>query len=208
MFNDQYQLTQLVLEGYKTMTRRSESGVRIHEATNEAVQFALELHKQCRAGKTIIKADDVSRIEICTRYLIGEEVAIAQSYNTILEKEHLSPEREKQIRELVENRHPGATNKMYVSPELMPHRIKITDFKVERQRDITDEDCMAEGIRLVLDDHFYYFEGYEKEIEECPCGNYFDTPKEAFEALVQKVMGKAILENNPWVVAYKFELLT
>ena len=62
MFNDQYQLTQLVLEGYKTMTRRAESGVRIHEATNEAVQLALELHKSCRAGKSII-TDDVSRIE-------------------------------------------------------------------------------------------------------------------------------------------------
>lgn len=207
MFNDQYQLTQLVLEGYKTMTRRAESGVRIHEATNEAVQLALELHKSCRAGKTIIKADDVSRIEICTRYLIGEEVAIAQSYNTILEKEYLSPEREKQIRELVENRHPGATNKMYVSPELMPHSIRITDIRIERQQDISDEDCMAEGIRLVLDDKFYYFEGFEEDIKECPCGNYFNTPKEAFAGLVEKAMGKGIWEKNPWVVVYEFELI-
>ena len=95
---------------------------------------------------------------------------------------------------------------MYVLPELMPHRIRITDFKVERQQEISDEDCMKEGIRKVLD-KFFYFEGYENGIKECPCGNYLDTPQEAFAQLVNKAMGKNTWERNAWVVAYEFELV-
>lgn len=206
MFNDKYQLTQLVLEGHKTMTRRVENGIIISpKATPELVKFVVEMHKATRAGKTSVKLDDEIAVSIQTRFQIGEEVAIAQSYKALAEKEFMPHYMDDKVCRIIKEGHPGVMNKMYVNPELMPHRIKITDFKVERQRDITDEDCMAEGIRLVLDDRFYYFEEYD---EECPCGHYFDTPKEAFEALVQKVMGKAILENNPWVVAYKFELLT
>lgn len=210
MFNDSYLLTSLVLSGCKTMTRRSESGIKINpKASSEAVKYAVDMHKAVRAGKSCIKLDDEIAISIQTRYQIGEELAIAESYKSLLEKSlplDLPLDLERKLQKLVEQGHPGSSNKMYVSPELMPHRIRITDFKVERQKDISDEDCMKEGIRKVLD-KFFYFEGYEAGIKECPCGNYLDTPQEAFAQLVNKAMGKNTWERNAWVVAYEFELV-
>ena len=206
MFNDSYLLTSLVLSGCKTMTRRSESGIKINpKASSEAVKYAVDMHKAVRAGKSCIKLDDEIAISIQTRYQIGEELAIAESYKSLLEKS-LPLDLERKLQKLVEDGHPGSSNKMYVAPELMPHRIRITDFKVERQQDISDEDCMKEGIRKVLD-KFFYFEGYEDGIKECPCGNYLDTPQEAFAQLVNKAMGKNTWERNAWVVAYEFELV-
>lgn len=35
----------------------------------------------------------------------------------------------------------------------------------------------------------------------------FPTPREAFAALIDKISGKGTWENNPWVVAYSFELV-
>lgn len=37
--------------------------------------------------------------------------------------------------------------------------------------------------------------------------NGFDTPREAFAALIDKVSGKGTWESNPYVWAYEFELM-
>ena len=42
--------------------------------------------------------------------------------------------------------HKGWNNKMFVISGLMPHQIRITDIKVERLQDITNVDCMREGV--------------------------------------------------------------
>ena len=46
---------------------------------------------------------------------------------------------------------------------------------------------------------FYEFEGNKD--------NGFDTPREAFAALIDKVSGKGTWESNPYVWAYEFELM-
>lgn len=92
----------------------------------------------------------------------------------------------------------------------MPHAIRITDIKVERLQDISDEDCMKEGI-------FQW-----RDMEDCPnnssevmksrYGFYgvwdsYGTPREAFAALIDKVSGRGTWDLNPWVLAYRFELV-
>lgn len=39
----------------------------------------------------------------------------------------------------------GWDNKMFVRAEHMPHRIRITDIRVERLQDISDEDCLRKA---------------------------------------------------------------
>ena len=98
---------------------------------------------------------------------------------------------------------PSFSNKMFVKAELMLHQIRITNIRFQRLQDISDEDCLKEGI-----------------IEDCPgvqysfptevgyCGQYpFDTPRSAYAALIDKVSGKETWEKNPFVIVYDFELV-
>ena len=84
---------------------------------------------------------------------------------------------------------------MYVAADLMPHRIRMNSWRVERLQDITDEDCIREGIEK--DGDVYSFNDYEG----------YKTPQLAFKALINRLSGKGTWELNPWVFVYEFELV-
>ena len=91
---------------------------------------------------------------------------------------------------------------MLTKAELMPHQIRITGIKCERLQDISEEDCMKEGILGDVEYDKYevyglFFFSYDG----------FDTPREAFASLIDKVSGRGTWKRNPWVVAYEFELV-
>lgn len=96
---------------------------------------------------------------------------------------------------------------MYVRADLMPHHIKITGVKLERLQDISDEDCLKEGIfKTPLDRDL---PGYGKDAYEFvqPIGKrtiYFG-PKEAFASLIGMMCGSDVWVRNPYVMAYTFE---
>ena len=194
MFNDQYGLTQAVLEGRKTQTRRIlrcpryfggkyVSGFRL--CTNrEGIQFAYLVDEDEREIE--------GSVNTISAYQIGEEVAIAQRYSECFRAVCLENSK-------------GWNNKMFVMAELMPHRIKITNIRVERLQDISEEDCLKEGIgHHVMPGYEYYmtliFNGK-------PFNYYYPTPKEAFAALIDKVSGKGTWDSNPYVFIYDFELI-
>ena len=96
---------------------------------------------------------------------------------------------------------------MFVKADLMPHHIEITDIKVERLQDISDEDCMKEGIYRLDSANgnggiAYSFVGAsdKKHI------GLYNTPRDAFSALIDKVSGKGTWESNPYVWVYEFKL--
>lgn len=105
----------------------------------------------------------------------------------------------------------GWNNKQGVKACYMPHRIRITDIKVERLQYISEEGCMKEGI-IRRDD---CINSRMEDIVVYTFKNSFvnhvyktyPTPREAFAALIDKVSGKGTWENNPWVFAYTFELI-
>ena len=202
MFNDNYCLTQAVLAGAKTMTRR---------------KFTLTLDKEVDGklirvypskvffdnGKWLF--DYEGRIynlpkENYPRYKVGEVVAIAQSYHTLNKSGYTAPEWLDHVCESSA----GYENKMFVRAELMPHHIKITDVKVERLQDISDDDIMREGVwQFHYDNELFYVSkniGYAPEVA-------FPSAREAFWFLIDKVSGNGTWESNPWVVAYSFELV-
>jgi hypothetical protein len=83
----------------------------------------------------------------------------------------------------------------------MPHKIQITGVRIERLQDISNEDCLKEGIVAIKGGFGVGFgENY----------NVFgETPREAFAALIDRpgVGRKGLWESNPWVVVYTFKLI-
>lgn len=206
MFNDKYGLTQAVLEGRKTQTRRLLT-LTLHEG---------DLHEDLKE----VCPDKVFRCvnrwmfeykgkvyDIPTqnypKYSVGEIVAIAQSYKDIFSAFSQHPNQQLNISVKNPTDTAGWTNKMFVKPELMPHQIRITNVRIERLQDISDEDCLAEGIIKwdagQKDVPFYSYKNAKK--------NDFDTPREAYAALIDKVSGKGTWNSNPYVFVYDFELV-
>lgn len=190
MFNDKYGLTQAVLEGRKTQTRRIAYADYI-KFPNTCIGL-----KDYNRNKLLLK--DGSLIVARSHYKMGEEIAVAQSYDMFASDiKYDSEELKKMIRS------EGWGNKMFVKAELMPHRIRITNIRAERLQYITDEDCFAEG---VVQQHgegangeIYSYIPYERPL--------YYTPREAYAALIDKISGKGTWKRNPYVFVYEFELI-
>ena len=193
MFNDRYGLTQAVIEGRKTMTRRMISGGQL------LPEDRIEDASICPDGfVSIIANGGESLMEVKCHYKVGEIVAVAQRYYYVVSSGCDIP---------VDgmDRTPGWRNKMFVRADLMPHQIRITGIKCERLQDISNEECLREGIRQ-------FTPNFPKNLPIHPThfvvGDILkDTPREAFAALIDKVSGRGTWASNPWVVAYEFELV-
>ena len=100
---------------------------------------------------------------------------------------------------------------MFVAPSLMPHQIHITNVRVERLQDISDEDCLKEGITDMGAGGSlrYSFTENVKQTTGDPIAfsNNFAAAKEAFAHLINKVSKKGTWESNPYVFVYDFELV-
>jgi len=213
MFNDRFNLTKLVLGGRKTQTRRIELDFRMifYLESDEKSYPKIEDNRIC-----IYSGSDYLLDSKNTRYKIGEEVAIAQSYKELgydADALDRSPKDWRVVRgALGESK--GWNNKMFVRAEACKHHIRITNIKVERLQDISNEDCLNEGITMTMHKsadgewgRYYWHHGITRY--NCPNGQYkeYDTPLEAFSSLIDCVCGKYTWESNPWVLAYEFELI-
>lgn len=195
MFNDRYMLTDLVLSGQKTQTRR------IIKPQDERLDYLRGWNLDW--GFAEFGREGETPLRLYPKYYVGEVVAVAMRYKTIYERVVRTREYIEEI-ERKYRKEKGWTNKMYVKPDSMPFTIKITNIRVERLQNISDEDCMKEGIEkmLVGGDHLYSF--LDKKRYEW---TDLRTPQEAFVALIDKINGKGTWESNPYVWVYEFELV-
>lgn len=197
MFNDRYALTDAVIEGRKTVTRRIIYGI------DFPVNMVMGRVLPDKEGKIYAVANG-ENIIVKLRYKVGEVVAVAQSYNEATrEFPHLATTL---VGHDILGSELGCTNKMFVRADLMPHQIRITGIRCERLQDISDEDCFREGISeswYESTDTTTY--GYADEKKGTAVE--FDTPRKAFAALIDKVSGRGTWASNPWVVVYEFELV-
>ena len=134
------------------------------------------------------------------RYKVGEIVAVAQKYKDIMP--YLADSFRQPSPNYMMDK-PGYNNKMYVRADLMPTRIRIIAWRRERLQEISDEDCLREGI-----------------IEYAPCSecgsdlysfygatDVYYSPREAFADLIRKMSGKRAWDDNPYVDVYEYELV-
>lgn len=194
MFNDKYGLTQAVLEGRKTQTRRiADTAGRLRDIT---VRLALEGLKK---GKACLF--DKGRPLALSAYKLGETIAIAQRYEDMAKDDELFRLCSKFLGRIIFEK--GCHNKMFVKAGFMPHRIRITNIRVERLQDISEEDCIAEGIwrddNVGLEGTTYWYHGL--------ANSSFRTPQQAYASLIDRISGKGTWESNPHVFVYYFELI-
>ena len=199
MFNDRYGLTQAVLDGRKTMTRR--------------------LINLCENDLHFMKISDRGEYLFCSktaldgafpRYKVGEILAVAQSYHALNKAGYVAPE---WLEHTCESS-AGYENKMFVRADLMPHRIRITNIKVERLQDISDEDCLKEGLTIASVNNGQGNYGYHTEYNLVYYDNFGRTKiiggrnvREAFADLIDRVCCRGTWNINPYVFVYEFELL-
>ena len=204
MFNDKLGLTQAVLEVRKTQTRRMITHPKRFKGKDV---YGFYVYKRVIDGVItevcMYDEDEISidQGQILPKYKIGEVVAVAQSYRDCGGLNEAGVPRWDVISQTVGSTNAGWDNKMFVRADLMPHQIRITNVRIERLQDISDEDCLKEGVRKVVNENgidVQYYVGHDA------C---FETPREAFANLIDKVSGKGTWNSNPYVFVYDFELV-
>ena len=208
MFNDKYGLTEAVLAYIKTQTRRILNPTmlfkRLETYEGWTKQSIADWKESCK--RRLYKAEGEELKEMLdyalehSPYKVGEKVAIAQRYIDHVNNDEfyrlcgihgMSLECIKYEK--------GCENKMFVKADLMPHRIRITNVRVEHLQDISAEDCLKEGIKRK--NERYCVENYNGVCF------YTNDPILAFRCLIDKTCEKGTWDSNPWVFVYDFELI-
>ena len=209
MFKDRFGLTEAVLSGRKTMTRRIIGQyIEIDWNRRGVVQLPVGgfehdvLFMDVRqilpdAGRSDYSAPKKYQ----PKYERGEIIAVAQSYHELNKRGFIAPEWcEHSCEDSA-----GYENKMFVRADLMPHRIRITDIQLQRLNNISDEDCIREGI--TKGDFKDFPQQMYFPYKGCKDTEVMWTPQGAFSILIDKICGKGTWDSNPWVYVYTFELL-
>jgi hypothetical protein len=211
MFNDKFGLTEAVLNGKKTMTRRIVSE-KLLERWSDYEAFC---NSVCTEG-IITERQYYNEINFYldnSKYKIGEVVAVAQSYKNANVRYLPEEDEEFGCYNFPADQTKGWDNKMFVRADLMPHQIQITDISIQKLRDISDEDVIKEGFSLepINDNngsyafhHEYmltYLDkmGLSKEIRD-------RSAKDAYSLLIDKIYPNLLWEN-PYVFTYDFKLI-
>jgi len=86
-------------------------------------------------------------------------------------------------------------NKMFMPEKYARYFIKITNVRVERLQDISEEDSMTEGISL------------PNYAEQTITDVRYPEPSAIFQDLWNSINGSESWDINPWVWVYTFELI-
>lgn len=194
MFNDNYGLTQAVIKLRKTMTRRI---IPLTDTDKTYLDTAFDWDLRERVI-----------IDRYAKYKVGEVVAVAQCYEDAIldvgEEKWNKIHKWYNINYLCHEK--GLHNKMFVRADLMPHQIQITDVKIERLQEISEEDCLKEG---VVYDSRHWVNGYKVENlwNKIDRQSHFRSAQVAFANLINRISGKGTWLSNPYVFAYSFKLI-
>ena len=201
MFNDKYGLTQAVLKGRKTQTRRILNPtmlfIRMKTFEGWSKEDIDSWKASCIKRLYAAQGEELQQILDCalqySRYKLGETIAIAQRYADLAYEGEFF----RHLGEVIFKK--GCHNKMFVKADFMPHRIRITNIRVERLQDISEEDCMKEGI----------WKAHDVGLEGTTywANSSYRTAREAYASLIDKISGKGTWESSPWVFVYDFELV-
>lgn len=208
MFNDKLSLTQAVLEGRKTQTRRVITYPKAFHGKDVCGYYVCRRATDRAITEVCMYDENESFIDegqILPKYKVGEVVAVAQSYKTLgynYNALDISP-KDFHISRGILGKSKGWNNKMFVRAEACKHQIRITNVHIERLQDISDDDCLKEGV--------IKWDAGQKDIpffcypNSAKCD--YDTPQEAFAHLINKVSRKDVWQENPYVFVYDFELV-
>ncbi len=217
LLNYQYGMWDAVLKGIKTNTRRAHRC--LVEINKDPDKYEFVDFKIIEGG-TYARFKEIDHgymIECRARYQIGE-IAFLQEptmnmapwvtkEDTIMyqyrDKEgHTELETFRVLLEAAKKKGAKWGNKMFMPAAEARYHVKFNRIEIERLNDISDKDCLAEGIETNLVDgepFSYAFKDNGKMVA-------YATPKKAYFSLYNLINKDA--PQNPWVFSYHFELCT
>lgn len=201
MFNDRFLLTDAVLQRRKTQTRR------IIKYPQEVRGGYVGYYHYDRRNCCVELMDDdefsfTPECYVMPKYKVGEMVAVAQNYKNA----GVVGDTTVDFPRLWDDGDAGYLNKMFVKPKLMPHQIRITNVRLQQLQDITDEECLLEGVQLYRETTLRTVATIN-DIKDEEQYRYFDTAREAYSFMIDALNRKGTWESNPWVFVYDFELV-
>lgn len=211
MFSDKMGLTDAVLSRTKTQTRRLVSE-KLWDAWTEYDDFC---HVCAHPGVPTSREyyDEKKFFLDNSPYKVGEVLAVAQSYANAGVDFIPGEDDEFGCYDFPTNQTHGWNNKMFVRADLMPHQIRIANVRVEHLNDISDEDCIKEGVVEGIKRNAEYFQRYYpcQYLKDCATelgwGLTYATPQIAYAILIDSTSGKGTWKSNPIVFVYDFELV-
>jgi hypothetical protein len=91
-------------------------------------------------------------------------------------------------------------SKLFMPDKYARYFIEITAVRCERLQEIAWEDCVKEGIfQHISHNKVYWKNGVD--------GLMYNTPREAYAALIDKINSKGTWESNPWGWVYDYKLV-
>ena len=194
MFNDNpHLLTEAVTAGRKTQARYlvPESHLKAYNAYLAGMPA-----KPMKLGDYLVRTG-------LAKFIPGEDVAIAQSYESL----NLAPDLiqrakshdKKTIRYVPISELPGWKNKMYVSADFMPHSVAITAVRIERLQSISAENIRREGIIEMPSGGF----GTSVKLDR----SLGSTAREAYAKLIDDLCNRSVWQHNPYVYVYDFRFV-
>ncbi len=149
------------------------------------------------------------------RYKVDEIVYLKEPYHVFDEENNLClykyPPKEdwltdKEFSDIVHSLSElkGWHNKLFMPEKYARYFIKITNVRAERLQDISEEDCIKEGIKVGrCGNESKWMKAFYVEGDNQP----YITARRAYEMLINKINGKDTWQSNPWVWVYEYELI-
>ena len=198
MFSDAFSLTEAVLSGRKTQTRRIIKRNQLFKRDPDGMWTDDEKKAWEKSGisESDFQSEEDMRnafewLKAHAPYKVGEVVAVAQAYKDFGAY-------------CLDSR--AMTDKRFVKAEYMPHQIRITNVRVEKLQDISDDDCLAEGVEKVSEcENLYRINIFHKSGRVAHI--HGSSPRAVYAALIDRISGKDTFQSNPWVFVYDFELV-
>ena len=94
-------------------------------------------------------------------------------------------------------------NKLFMPESVARYFIKITGARIEILQDISDEDCIKEGITLEM---AMDANAWRPTYNDPDSGGYPEY-KKAYATLIDSINGKGTWDSNPYVWVYDYELV-
>jgi len=175
-----------VIEGRKTQTRRI--------VKPQPHDFYIPNKLSIPRETSIDGAQGKSSRKFKPRYKLGEKVFIKEPYQYVGSPDagiKYKYDNDSEINFIVGDLW---KNKLFMPAKYARYFIEITGVRCERLQDISDEDCLSEGIVKTIDMVLRF-------------DDIFNTPQQAYAALINKINGKGTWESNPYVWVYSFRLV-
>lgn len=142
-------------------------------------------------------------IPVKPRYKVGEIVYLKEPYiitGQTYEYEYLH---ENKTDITCIKRNGGYKNKLFMPERAARYFIKITGVRAERLQDISEEDCLLEGIKIGrCGNESKWMKAFYAPDDNQP----YITAKSAYEEVFNRINGKVAWQMNPFVWVYDYDL--